>query len=78
MYIYRWWNELGLISKLPYARDRIEECFFCAVGVYHEPQYSRARIILAKSVAIASLIEDTYKAYGKVKELEVFTEAIRR
>ncbi|CAA2980660.1 vetispiradiene synthase 2-like [Olea europaea subsp. europaea] len=76
--ISRWWKELDLVSKLPYARDRVVECFFWAMGVYHEPQYSTARIMLSKTIAMTSIIDDTYDAYGTVEELEVFTEAIMR
>ncbi|KAG6395261.1 hypothetical protein SASPL_145902 [Salvia splendens] len=48
------------------------------LGVQYEPQYSCARVVLAKSIAIASVIDDTYDAYGTIEELEVFTEAIQR
>ncbi|CAI9754879.1 unnamed protein product [Fraxinus pennsylvanica] len=76
--VSRWWKELDLVSKLPYARDRVVECFFWAMGVYHEPQYSIARIMLTKTIAMTSIIDDTYDAYGTVEELEIFTEAIMR
>ncbi|CAA3028841.1 vetispiradiene synthase 2-like [Olea europaea subsp. europaea] len=76
--VSRWWKELDLVSILPYARDRVVECFFWAMGVYHEPQYSVARIMLTKTIAMTSIIDDTYDAYGTVEELEVFTEAIQR
>ncbi|CAI9787621.1 unnamed protein product [Fraxinus pennsylvanica] len=76
--VSRWWKDLDLVSKLPYARDRVVECFFWAMGVYHEPQYSVARIMLTKTIAMTSIIDDTYDAYGTVEELEVFTEAIMR
>ncbi|XP_047956284.1 germacrene A synthase-like [Salvia hispanica] len=76
--VSRWWKELGLMSKLPYARDRMVECYFWALSVHHEPQYSRARTVLAKSIAISSVIDDTYDAYGTIEELEVFTEAMQR
>ncbi|XP_057772197.1 germacrene A synthase-like [Salvia miltiorrhiza] len=74
----RWWKELGLISKLTYARDRVVECFFWALAVYYEPQYSRARIMLAKTIAMVSVIDDTYDAHATIEELDVFTEAIQR
>ncbi|KAH6755661.1 hypothetical protein C2S53_010525 [Perilla frutescens var. hirtella] len=74
--VCRWWKELDLITKLPYARDRVVECFFWSMGGYHEPQYSRARVMLAKSIAMASLVDDTYDAYGTIEELHVFTQAI--
>ncbi|KAL2466529.1 Alpha-humulene/(-)-(E)-beta-caryophyllene synthase [Abeliophyllum distichum] len=76
--VSRWWKELDLVTILPYARDRVVECYFWAMGVYHEPQYSVARIILTKTIAMTSIIDDTYDAYGTVEELEVFTEAIQR
>ncbi|KAK6161795.1 hypothetical protein DH2020_005176 [Rehmannia glutinosa] len=60
------------------SRDRVVECFFWAMGVYHEPHYSRARIMLAKTIAITSIIDDTYDAYGTIEELDIFTEAIQR
>ncbi|KAK4388937.1 Viridiflorene synthase [Sesamum angolense] len=67
----RWWKELDLVSKLSYARDRVVECYFWTLGVYFEPQYSRARIILAKTIAMISVIDDTYDSYGTVDELEI-------
>ncbi|XP_057772198.1 germacrene A synthase-like [Salvia miltiorrhiza] len=76
--VSRWWKELGLISKYPYARDRVVECFFWAVGMYHEPQYCRARIMLTQTIAMNSVIDDTYDAYATIEELDVFTEAIER
>ncbi|CAA0821086.1 Alpha-humulene/(-)-(E)-beta-caryophyllene synthase [Striga hermonthica] len=76
--VSRWWKELDLISKLPYARDRVVECFFWAMGVYHQPQYSRARIMLTKTIAMTSIIDDTYDSYATIEELDIFTEAIER
>ncbi|XP_059309637.1 vetispiradiene synthase 3-like [Lycium ferocissimum] len=73
-----WWKDLDLASKLSYVRDRMVECFFWTVGVYFEPQYSRARIMLAKCIAMISVIDDTYDSYGTLDELEVFTEAVDR
>ncbi|XP_011082247.2 vetispiradiene synthase 3 isoform X2 [Sesamum indicum] len=74
----RWWKELDLVSKLSYARDRVVECYFWTLGVYFEPQYSRARIMLAKTIAMISVIDDTYDSYGTVDELEIFTDAVER
>ncbi|KAK6122845.1 hypothetical protein DH2020_043426 [Rehmannia glutinosa] len=74
--VSRWWKELDCAKKYPYARDRLVECFFWAMGVYHEPQYSRARVMLTKTFAMTSIIDDTYDAYGTIEELEIFTKAI--
>ncbi|KAL2236109.1 vetispiradiene synthase 3 [Sesamum indicum] len=76
--VSRWWKELDLISKLSYARDRVVECYFWTMGVYFEPQYSRARVMLAKTIAMISVIDDTYDSYGTVDELAIFTDAIER
>ncbi|KAL7139204.1 hypothetical protein ABFS83_09G034800 [Erythranthe nasuta] len=74
----RWWNEMDLVSNLSYVRDRVVECYFWGSGIYFEPRYSTARIIQAKSVAIISMIDDTYDAYGTLEELKVFTAAIQK
>lgn len=76
--ITRWWNGLELQSRLSFARDRVVECYFWIVGVYFEPSYSRARIILTKVIAIVSLLDDTYDVYGTPQECELFTECIER
>ncbi|CAH9100333.1 unnamed protein product [Cuscuta europaea] len=74
--ISRWWKELDFVTTLPYARDRAVECFFWALGVYYEPQYSKARVMLAKNILMVSILDDTYDAYGTIEELEVYTDAI--
>ncbi|KAF8691369.1 hypothetical protein HU200_040500 [Digitaria exilis] len=74
--ITRWWNGLELPSKLSFARDRVVECYFWIVGVYFEPSYSRGRIILAKVLAIVSILDDTYDVYGTLEECELFTKCM--
>ncbi|XP_058095655.1 (-)-germacrene D synthase-like isoform X2 [Magnolia sinica] len=74
----RWWKDLGLATKYPFARDRLVEAYYWILGVYYEPQYSRARVILTKIFKITSIIDDTYDAYATLDEVEVFTDAIYR
>nr|ADK62524.1 geraniol synthase [Phyla dulcis]AMK97467.1 geraniol synthase [synthetic construct] len=76
--IARWWKELGLVDKLTFARDRPLECFLWTVGLLPEPKYSACRIELAKTIAILLVIDDIFDTYGKMEELALFTEAIRR
>ncbi|XP_029125459.1 probable terpene synthase 2 [Cajanus cajan] len=76
--ICMWWKELDVRSKLPYVRDRIVECCFWILAIYFEPQYSQARKITTKVIAMLSIIDDTYDAYGTIDELEIFTKAIER
>ncbi|MED6120577.1 hypothetical protein PIB30_022094, partial [Stylosanthes scabra] len=76
--ICKWWKELDVATKIPFARDRIVECCNWILAVYFEPQYSQARKILTKLLGIMSLIDDSYDAYGTIDELKLFTEAIER
>ncbi|KAK2430418.1 (-)-germacrene D synthase [Trifolium repens] len=74
----KWWKELDVASKLPYARDRIVESCFWALAIYFEPQYCQARKMMTKLVVMAAVIDDTYDAYRTIDELELFTEAIEK
>ncbi|KAK1314282.1 putative terpene synthase 2 [Acorus calamus] len=73
-----WWKELGIGKRLSYARDRVVECYFWAMGVYHEPIYGRARTIFTKIIQLISLMDDTYDVYGTLDELVPFHETIQR
>ncbi|KAL5804320.1 hypothetical protein ACOSQ3_031120 [Xanthoceras sorbifolium] len=76
--ISRWWKNLDFSRKLPFARDRVVECYFWILGVYFEPEYTLARRILTKVIAMTSIIDDIYDVYGTIEELELFTSAIER
>ncbi|XP_050288805.1 sesquiterpene synthase 2-like [Quercus robur] len=76
--ITRWWKDLDFARKLPFARDRVVECYFWIVAVYFEPQYSLARKILTKVISMTSILDDIYDVYGTLEELEPFTKAIER
>ncbi|KAM3696724.1 hypothetical protein ACB098_06G060700 [Castanea mollissima] len=76
--ITRWWKDLDFATKLPFARDRVVECYFWIVAVYFEPRYSLARKILTKVISMTSILDDIYDVYGTLEELGPFTEAIER
>ncbi|KAM6555103.1 hypothetical protein CsatB_015865 [Cannabis sativa] len=76
--VSRWWKESDLVHKFPFARDRIVELYLWILGVYYEPQYCLARNILIKIIALASITDDIYDAYGTLEELELLTHAIER
>ena len=77
--MFRWWvKDLNVSTKFPFVRDRIVEGCFWILGVYFEPQYSLARRIMMKVIAISSIIDDVYDSYGTIDELEIFTDAIER
>ncbi|KAK1357178.1 (-)-germacrene D synthase [Heracleum sosnowskyi] len=74
--ITRWWKDLDFANKLPFARDRVVECYFWITGVYFEPYYAKARAFVTKVITLTSVVDDIYDAYGIVEELEQFTDAI--
>ncbi|KAD7477668.1 hypothetical protein E3N88_00804 [Mikania micrantha] len=76
--INRWWEQLGLCSKLDFIRDRHVECFLWTVGLLPEVAYSSSRIELAKAIAVLLVIDDVYDTYGSYDDLVLFTEAIER
>ncbi|XP_028081163.1 viridiflorene synthase-like [Camellia sinensis] len=77
-HIFRWWKELDLTSKVPYARDRAVECFFWTPNAYYEPQHSVGRAVLTKIMLLLSVTDDTYDAYGTYDELKLYTNAVQR
>ncbi|TVU30124.1 hypothetical protein EJB05_21731 [Eragrostis curvula] len=74
--ITRWWKDIDIESNLPFARDRIVECYWWMLGVYFEPCYSRGRAILTMVIAIVTLFDDIYDSYGTAEECEIFTKCI--
>ena len=54
------------------------ETYFWTSTCCSEPQYSYARRIQTKVVALVTTMDDIFDAYGKFEELELFTEAIGR
>ncbi|CAK9321700.1 unnamed protein product [Citrullus colocynthis] len=76
--VSRWWKHLNLVEELSFARDRAVESYIWALGVYYEPKYSLARIMLAKVIALATVLDDMYDIYATLDELQLFTEAIER
>ncbi|KAL8522791.1 hypothetical protein ACS0TY_012941 [Phlomoides rotata] len=74
--VSRWWKHMGLANKLSFARDRVMECFYWAVGMIPEPQFSKSRIGLAKVINLLMVLDDIYDEYGSPQELQQFTHAV--
>ncbi|XXG83128.1 hypothetical protein AAC387_Pa10g0957 [Persea americana] len=78
MEISMWWKKCDFGAKLPFIKDRVVECYFWIIGVYFEPQYSRARLMISRIISLTSVMDDIYDVYGTMEELKVFTDAIQR
>ncbi|KAI3505890.1 hypothetical protein L1887_28212 [Cichorium endivia] len=72
-----WWKRFDVPNNVPYARDRLVECYLFGFSVYSDPQYSVGRKFVGLSLAIGTLLDDTYDAFGTYDELLIFTEAIQ-
>ncbi|WCJ35039.1 Sesquiterpene synthase [Euphorbia peplus] len=76
MDISLWWKDLSFPTKLPFSRDRIVECYFWPLGVFFEPKYESGRKMLTKAIAMYSVVDDIYDAFGTLEELELYTQVI--
>ncbi|GLU07978.1 hypothetical protein SLE2022_249140 [Rubroshorea leprosula] len=76
--ITEWWKKLDFTTKLPFARDRLVDCYFWAMDFYFEPKYSVARIFVTKVFILTSVMDDIYDNYGTYDELQLLTKCIER
>ncbi|KAL8460223.1 hypothetical protein ACS0TY_031943 [Phlomoides rotata] len=74
----RWHEASGLVEKLSFVRHRLAECFLWAVGFVPEPHFGYSREFLTKLAVLITTMDDMYDVYGKLGELEVFTDTIQR
>ncbi|KAL6619725.1 hypothetical protein ACP70R_034864 [Stipagrostis hirtigluma subsp. patula] len=76
--ICEWYHGLESPRKLFYARHRPAEAYFWALGVYYEPQYAKARKLLAKFIATITPYDDTFDNFGIREELLPFANVMQR
>lgn len=76
--LFRWWKDIGLTSKLKFARDRFVESFFWSVGMVPEPQFANCCKQLTQVGKLITIVDDVYDVYGTMDELELFTIAVER
>ncbi|CAH1440143.1 unnamed protein product [Lactuca virosa] len=74
----KWVKDMDFQKITPYARDRTPELYLWAVGIFLEPHYSQARIIISKMAQLVLVLDDIYDAYGTIEELRLLTDAINR
>ncbi|XP_044974524.1 eudesmanediol synthase-like [Hordeum vulgare subsp. vulgare] len=73
-----WWRDLYDMVNLPYTRDRMVEVYFWSCGMIPEEEYSRARLMFAKTFGLVTFLDDTYDVHATLEECRSFTEAIER
>ncbi|KAB2011657.1 hypothetical protein ES319_D09G034900v1 [Gossypium barbadense] len=78
IYASKWWRDIGLGEKLPFARDMLMENFLWTVGIAFDPHFGNLRRTLTKIIALITSIDDVYDVYGTLDELELFTQAVER
>ncbi|CAN1266184.1 Probable terpene synthase 3 [Linum perenne] len=59
----KWWIELDLIRRGGYARDKLIEVYFWAIGSIWEPKFSSARCTFTRATILNSVYDDTYDAW---------------
>ncbi|KAH1091898.1 hypothetical protein J1N35_019155 [Gossypium stocksii] len=78
IYASKWWRDIGLGERLPFARDMLMENFLWTVGIAFDPHFGNLRRSLTKVIALITSIDDVYDVYGTLDELELFTQAVER
>ncbi|CAM0908349.1 unnamed protein product [Alopecurus aequalis] len=73
-----WWRNVYDAVKLNYTRDRLVETYFWTCGVFHEEEYSHARMLFAKTFALVGLVDDTYDVHATLDDCHRLNEAIQR
>ncbi|KAK1408564.1 hypothetical protein QVD17_40445 [Tagetes erecta] len=76
--VSQWWKDMRFQETAPYIRDRVPEIYLWMLGLYFEPSYSLARIIVTKITLFLMVLDDTCDAYATIEEIRLLTDAITR
>ncbi|CAL1357929.1 unnamed protein product [Linum trigynum] len=74
----KWWMDLDTPTTLPFARDRVIECYMWPLGGFVRPDYTTGRIFVTKITALVSTLDDIFDVHGTIDELESITKVIKR
>ncbi|EOA18590.1 hypothetical protein CARUB_v10007162mg [Capsella rubella] len=75
----KWYKELDFVSKFPpYFKERCVENYFFVLSVFFEPQFSQARIMLARSFVLQGILDDTFDRYATLPEAESLGKSLER
>ncbi|KAH9748310.1 S-(+)-linalool synthase [Citrus sinensis] len=76
--VTKWWKDLGLAKKLPFARDQPFKWYIWSMACLTDPSLSEQRVELTKPISLIYIIDDIFDVYGTLDELILFTETITR
>ncbi|XP_051139292.1 terpineol synthase, chloroplastic-like [Andrographis paniculata] len=77
-HVSMWWKQTELAEVLPFARDRLVECYFWTLGGLFRPEYGYTRMQITKVNTLITVIDDIFDVYGTLEELKLFDEAFER
>nr|QEY10190.1 terpene synthase 6 [Scutellaria barbata] len=82
-HVSRWWKQTWLAETLPFARDRVVECYLWTIGGLFQPQYEYSRrgysrIMVTKLNLLITVMDDIFDAYATLDELLLFNNVIQR
>ncbi|KZV37529.1 terpene synthase 10-like [Dorcoceras hygrometricum] len=74
----RWWKRTGLAENLPFARDRLVECYFWNIGWLFGPKNGYSRLTLAKVNSLITVLDDIFDVYATLEELQLLNDVLQR
>ncbi|CAL1353838.1 unnamed protein product [Linum trigynum] len=78
MILTKWWMDLDTETTLPFARDRVIECYMWPLGGFLKPDYTVGRIFVTKITQLVSVLDDIFDVHGTIDELECVVNVIER
>ncbi|KAF8708710.1 hypothetical protein HU200_030092 [Digitaria exilis] len=73
-----WWKALWAEVNLTFCRDRAVEMYFWTLDALPWDECSRARIVLAKVIGLATFMDDIYDVHASFEDCQRFDQAIQR
>lgn len=77
MWLYSWWKQTRLSEKLPFARDRVVECYLWTLALF-PPEYGYSRLMATKATVLITILDDVFDVYATLEELHLFNSVIQR
>jgi hypothetical protein len=74
----RRWLKDSDAAQMNFYRKRHVELYFWFVTCSFEPEFSESRIGFTKLTTLATILDDLFDTDGKLDELKIITEGLRR